>query len=439
MYFNKRNNPVVQALGSRCLAPAAVISYKKAMIPNTLSQYDGSQGQDDDDIDSIEMDEGLFDKLSANAPNEDVTDDMIQKVGCKTIRSKLQCINKGVTPNGANGIGIDTGRRGNDDSGECMYFNKRNNPIVQALGSRCLAPKAVVSYKQAMRPPMDDMIDDDEIDTVEINMVTLANLAPYVELYNDEIDTEMMKVCKQIKKKKACVNAVSKAPIGMNTGRRSNDGPGECMYFKRKNNRVVKALGNQCLPAKEVITFIRSPPPFTADDDDQDEDEDDVDAVEMSEGLFDRVSANAPNKDVTDDMMKYCLEIKGERVCMNSDSRKAPDGFNTGRRGNDDNGECMWFNRPTNAVVLALGNRCLPPAFVMKYKQGMKPPMVENEFFVALGLRDENNELNYNALSMVIIMMVLIGFGAYYKLFKNNKKKEGILNGERRPSQYQSV
>jgi len=437
MYFNKRNNPVVQALGSRCLAPAAVISYKKAMIPNTLSQYDGSQGQDDDDIDSIEMDEGLFDKLSANAPNEDVTDDMIQKVGCKTIRSKLQCINKGVTPNGANGIGIDTGRRGNDDSGECMYFNKRNNPIVQALGSRCLAPKAVVSYKQAMRPPMDDMIDDDEIDTVEINMVTLANLAPYVELYNDEIEAEMVKTCKQIKKRKACLSGVSvQYPNGVDTGRRGNDNPGECMYFNRRNNPIVQALGNQCLAPAAVKKLVQSVPPMVVNQDD--DDDEDIDAVEMSQGLFDRLSANAPNEDVTDDMMKYCKEIKKEGVCLRSSS-KAPIGRTTNRRGNEGDGECMWFQRKKNPVVQALGNRCLPPQSVINYKKAMRPPMVENEFFVALGLRDENNELNYNALSMVIIMMVLIGFGAYYKLFKNNKKKEGILNGERRPSQYQSV
>ena len=105
----------------------------------------------------------------------------------------------------------------------------------------------------------------------------------------------------------------------------------------------------------------------------------------------------------------------------------------------------MYFPSKRGKVPRAFGGQqCLPPAQVVYYKQtGRLPPIaMEQELFAALGLINEkDNSLNYDVLGMAFVMMVLIGFGAYYKLCKNyNYKKESLLNGvEGRQSHYQSV
>ena len=177
---------------------------------------------------------------------------------CKQITMESVCLRS----TGRAPIGRTTNRRGNDGPGECMWFELKSDPIVQALGNQCLSPQSVVNYMQ--NPPSEGrqseitMEDNEDINTVKMSeglFEEFAANAPAISAI--EVDSDSVKHCEDVVNERVCLQSTSSAPNGRVTGRRGNDGPGECMWFQKRNSPVVQALGNQCLPPQAVFNFIK--------------------------------------------------------------------------------------------------------------------------------------------------------------------------------------
>eukprot|EP00486_Rosalina_sp_Unknown_P002619 CAMPEP_0201576440 /NCGR_PEP_ID=MMETSP0190_2-20130828/22289_1 /ASSEMBLY_ACC=CAM_ASM_000263 /TAXON_ID=37353 /ORGANISM="Rosalina sp." /LENGTH=198 /DNA_ID=CAMNT_0048007325 /DNA_START=44 /DNA_END=637 /DNA_ORIENTATION=+ len=139
------------------------------------------------------------------------------------------------------------------------------------------------------------------------------------------------------------------------------------------------------------------------------------------------------------EVQKRCLEIKKRGLCLRATSPVYPDGVLLKRKpnlGNDAQGECVYIPSKRNIVARKLGNQCVSPASVKKLLRRLKrngvPP--EESIMAKSGVLSANEgtqfDVNY-MIATVVIIGLLISFGAYYK-YKGNAKESSNLSSEKK-------
>eukprot|EP00486_Rosalina_sp_Unknown_P000281 CAMPEP_0201567930 /NCGR_PEP_ID=MMETSP0190_2-20130828/8700_1 /ASSEMBLY_ACC=CAM_ASM_000263 /TAXON_ID=37353 /ORGANISM="Rosalina sp." /LENGTH=198 /DNA_ID=CAMNT_0047988495 /DNA_START=123 /DNA_END=715 /DNA_ORIENTATION=+ len=175
-------------------------------------------------------------------------------------------------------------------------------------------------------------------------------------------------------------------------------------------------------------------------------DEDIDDELTMTMDMFEalttcQIDETDELNEIETEMQKRCLQINKKKPCLEAGTPNYPDGIKLKKKeepnkGNDAEGECVYIAKKSNIFAKRLGGQCVAPAAVKKMirrlrRKGNYPP-AEEAIMAKAGLLSANEgsyDINYMIVTVVIIGL-LIGFGAYYK-YKGNDKKSSITSPER--------